>query len=211
MKSLVVDRVKVPSAELEEALGRLLPQLSARLAAPGEERLRRLLAHPTTALFVARGAEEGAEERARRTEGVRGVEGMRGIEDASGADGVAEEVSDLAAGRATAAEPADAAGPVEADLPAGCGRIVGILTLVWYDAPSGRKAWIEDVVVDAAARGCGAGRALVEAAQRLSREIGADRLMLTSNPRRTAARALYRKCGFNEAETTVFVAKTDRE
>ena len=72
-------------------------------------------------------------------------------------------------------------------------RPVGMLTLVWYDVPSGRKAWIEDVVVDAAARGCGAGRALVDAALRL------------------AARALYRSCGFNEAETTVFVAKTDRE
>ena len=30
-------------------------------------------------------------------------------------------------------------------------RIVGVLTLAWYDAPSGRKAWIEDVVVDGAA------------------------------------------------------------
>lgn len=32
------------------------------------------------------------------------------------------------------------------------GRIAGVLTLVWYDVPSGRKAWVEDVVVDAAAR-----------------------------------------------------------
>ena len=40
------------------------------------------------------------------------------------------------------------------------GRIAGVLTLVWYDVPSGRKAWVEDVVVDAAARGCGAGEAL---------------------------------------------------
>lgn len=154
MKLLSIDRVQEPSAELEEALGRLLPQLSSRLSAPGEERLRRLLAHPTTALLVAR-----------------------------------------------AGEPSGAAE----------GRIVGMLTLVWYDVPSGRKAWIEDVVVDAAARGCGAGRALVEAAQRLAVEVGADHLMLTSNPRRTAARALYRKCGFNEAETTLFAAKTDRE
>ena len=45
------------------------------------------------------------------------------------------------------------------------GAVVGALTLVWYDVPSGRKAWIEDVVVDAAARGFGAGEALVRAAQ----------------------------------------------
>ena len=31
------------------------------------------------------------------------------------------------------------------------GRIAGVLTLVWYDVPSGRKAWVEDVVVDPAA------------------------------------------------------------
>ena len=62
-------------------------------------------------------------------------------------------------------------------------RIVGVLTLAWYDAPSGRKAWIEDVVVDGAARGCGAGE---------------------------AARALYRKVGFEEVETTVFAFKTDK-
>lgn len=89
--------------------------------------------------------------------------------------------------------------------------IVGVLSLAWYDVPSGRKAWIEDVVVDAAARGCGAGEALVRAAQRHAAEIGAKRVMLTSNPSRTAARALYRKCGFNEAETTVFACKTDME
>ena len=44
------------------------------------------------------------------------------------------------------------------------GEVAGMLSLAWYDVPSGRCAWIEDVVVDAAARGRGAGRALVEAA-----------------------------------------------
>ena len=84
------------------------------------------------------------------------------------------------------------------------GRIVGLLTLVWYDVPSGRKAWVEDVVVDAEARGCGAGRALVAAAEERSAQIGAAKLMLTSSAHRTAARALYRKLGFEEAPTTVF-------
>ena len=89
-------------------------------------------------------------------------------------------------------------------------RIVGVLTLAWYDAPSGRKAWIEDVVVDAAARGFGAGEALVRAAQAHAAAVGAGKVMLTSNPAREAARALYRKVGFEEVETTVFAFKTDK-
>ncbi len=84
------------------------------------------------------------------------------------------------------------------------------LTLAWYDAPSGRKAWIEDVVVDGAARGCGAGDALVRAAVEHAARIGAGKVMLTSNPAREAARALYRKVGFEEVETTVFAFKTDK-
>lgn len=89
-------------------------------------------------------------------------------------------------------------------------RIVGVLTLAWYDAPSGRKAWIEDVVVDGAARGCGAGDALVRAAVEHAARIGAGKVMLTSNPAREAAKALYRKVGFEEVETTVFAFKTDK-
>lgn len=89
-------------------------------------------------------------------------------------------------------------------------RIVGVLTLAWYDAPSGRKAWIEDVVVDGAARGCGAVDALVRAAVEHAARIGAGKVMLTSNPAREAARALYRKVGFEEVETTVFAFKTDK-
>ena len=90
-------------------------------------------------------------------------------------------------------------------------RIVGVLMLAWYDAPSGRKAWIEDVVVDGAARGCGAGDALVRAAVEHAARIGAGKVMLTSNPSRGAARSLYAKMGFKEAETTVFACNTDTE
>ena len=62
--------------------------------------------------------------------------------------------------RAVAANPSAALFTAESG-----GAVVGVLTLVWYDVPSGRKAWIEDVVVDAAVRGFGAGEALVRAAQ----------------------------------------------
>lgn len=85
--------------------------------------------------------------------------------------------------------------------------VIGMLTLAWYDVPSGRKAWIEDVVVDEAARGVGAGEALVRRALEHAAAVGADRVLLTSNPSRQAARALYRKIGFEEAPTTVFSFK----
>ena len=60
------------------------------------------------------------------------------------------------------------------------------------------------------ARGCGAGDALVRAAVEHAARIGAGKVMLTSNPAREAARALYRKVGFEEVETTVFAFKTDK-
>ncbi len=44
------------------------------------------------------------------------------------------------------------------------GAIIGSLTLAFYRIPTGIKAWIEDVVVDDAARGHGVGRLLNEAA-----------------------------------------------
>lgn len=91
------------------------------------------------------------------------------------------------------------------------GRIDGVLALGWYDTATGRKAWIEDVVVDAVMRGSGAGEALVRAAMEHAERIGAEKVSLTSNVVRTAARALYRKVGFEEADTTVFVCKIERK
>ena len=108
--------------------------------------------------------------------------------------------------RAVAANPSAALFTAESG-----GAVVGALTLVWYDVPSGRKAWIEDVVVDAAVRGFGAGEALVRAAQAHAAAVGAGKVMLTSNPSRGAARRLYAKMGFKEAETTVFACNTDTE
>lgn len=82
--------------------------------------------------------------------------------------------------------------------------VVGMLSLAWYDVPSGRKAWIEDVVVDAAHRGRGIGRALLDVAITEAERLGASCVQLTSNPARTVARLLYRKRGFIEYDTTLF-------
>src|ERR1700721_2324976 len=44
------------------------------------------------------------------------------------------------------------------------GTIVGTLTLAMFPIPTGFRAWIEDVVVDQAARGRGVGEALTNEA-----------------------------------------------
>ena len=81
---------------------------------------------------------------------------------------------------------------------------IGLLSVALYDVPSGRKAWIEDVVVDAATRGRGIGEALVREALALARREGVARVMLTSNATRRASHRLYERMGFVRYETDCF-------
>jgi ribosomal protein S18 acetylase RimI-like enzyme len=82
--------------------------------------------------------------------------------------------------------------------------IVGTLTLATYEAPTGRRAWIEDVVVDEQARGRGVGEALTREALRIAKERGARTVDLTSRPSREAANRLYQRLGFVRRETNVY-------
>ncbi len=106
------------------------------------------------------------------------------------------------------------------------GQLAGMLTLTRCHTLSRSKFWIEDVIVDPGYRGQGVGRDLVHAAVEYVRTAGEHghatgendsttgesttgcerrpSLYLTSNPKRTAARALYRSEGFEEYETGVF-------
>ena len=84
------------------------------------------------------------------------------------------------------------------------GKIAGMLTLGTYLSPTGRKAWIEDVVVDSAYRGKGYGKMLVEHAIEYARALSPCTLMLTSNPARIAANELYRASGFEQKITNVY-------
>jgi ribosomal protein S18 acetylase RimI-like enzyme len=77
-------------------------------------------------------------------------------------------------------------------------EIVGALTLVVFCIPTGMRAWIEDVVVDEAARGQGVGEALNREALRLAKERGAITVDLTSRPSREAANRLYQRLGFTQ-------------
>ena len=84
------------------------------------------------------------------------------------------------------------------------GTILGMLSLATFAIPTGVRAWVEDVVVDAGTRGMGAGQQLVEAAVAHAQKIGARTVDLTSRPSREAANRLYRRCGFELRETNVY-------
>ncbi|HUS61094.1 MAG TPA: GNAT family N-acetyltransferase [Acidimicrobiales bacterium] len=89
---------------------------------------------------------------------------------------------------------------------------VGTLTLALFRIPTGLRAWIEDVIVDEAARGDAmqtadgqrVGVALTMAAIDRSRALGAKTVDLTSRPSRVAANKIYQRIGFTERETNVY-------
>lgn len=83
-------------------------------------------------------------------------------------------------------------------------RCLGMITVGFYTSPTGKKAWIEDVVVDETSRGLGIGKELVRFAMTFAEEEQADALMLTSNPARIAANKLYQSLGFERKETNVY-------
>jgi ribosomal protein S18 acetylase RimI-like enzyme len=84
------------------------------------------------------------------------------------------------------------------------GAILGSMTLAWFRIPTGVRAWIEDVVVDEAARGRGVGEALNREALDRARALGAKTVDLTSRPSLEAANRLYQRLGFEPRETNVY-------
>jgi ribosomal protein S18 acetylase RimI-like enzyme len=84
------------------------------------------------------------------------------------------------------------------------GTILGSLTLALFRIPTGLRAWIEDVVVDDAARGRGVGEALNREALRYAADAGATTVDLTSRPSREAANRLYQRMGFQRRDTNVY-------
>lgn len=83
-------------------------------------------------------------------------------------------------------------------------QVVGMATVGIYISPTGRKAWIEDLVVDEAFRGKKLGRKLMEEVMAFVRRSAPVTLMLTSKPARVAANALYRSLGLEIKETNVY-------
>lgn len=86
-------------------------------------------------------------------------------------------------------------------------KIIGMVTLCIYQCPTGRKAWIEDVVVDQNHRGKGYGKLMVRKAMEECQNRGNVTLMLTSHPSRIVANQLYQSLGFEKRETNVYKMK----
>ena len=83
-------------------------------------------------------------------------------------------------------------------------QIIGMLTIVTYDIPTGTKIRIEDFVVDESQRGKGFGKELIHYAVDFAKSAGAEAIELTSRPSRTEANQLYQKSGFIKRETNVY-------
>lgn len=88
-------------------------------------------------------------------------------------------------------------------------EVSGMLTLGWFPAPTGLRAFIDDVVVDGRYRGHGIGEALVRSALDHARKLKAKTVDLTSRPSREAANRLYQRLGFQKRETNPYRFQLD--
>ena len=83
-------------------------------------------------------------------------------------------------------------------------KIIGMLSFVVYQIPTGKKAWVEDVVVHKSARGKGVGKLLMNFALEIADQVDAKSIDLTSRPSRETANKLYQSMGYEIRETNVY-------
>lgn len=84
-------------------------------------------------------------------------------------------------------------------------KVIGMFTLGFYVSPTGRKCWLEDVVIDSRYRGMSLGKTLMQKVMEIVSEKGNTTLMLTSKPSRIAANRLYQSSGMEKKETNVYI------
>lgn len=82
--------------------------------------------------------------------------------------------------------------------------IAGMLTIGIYYTPTGKKAWIEDVVIKTEQQNKGLGKLLMQHAIDFANLAGVAQLMLTSNSKRVAANMLYKSLHFSTKETNLY-------
>ena len=84
-------------------------------------------------------------------------------------------------------------------------KVIGFGSLIVHQVPSeGFVARVEDVIVLESHRGKGYGRKIMEELIKIARKKKVNKINLTSNPKRVAARNLYNSIGFEMYDTGVF-------
>lgn len=83
-------------------------------------------------------------------------------------------------------------------------EIVGMLTLATYKIPVGKKAWIEDLVVDSKYRNNGIATSLIKKAIEIAKDENIKYINFTSRPQRESANKLYDQLGFKKRDTNVY-------
>ncbi|OGY64745.1 MAG: hypothetical protein A3I24_02410 [Candidatus Harrisonbacteria bacterium RIFCSPLOWO2_02_FULL_41_13b] len=81
------------------------------------------------------------------------------------------------------------------------GQLVGMGSIYFEHTLSGFKGYIDDVVVDKMYRGLSIGEQITRGLIRVAKKRGAEWIDLTSNPKRKAAIALYKKLGFRKRDS----------
>ncbi len=86
-------------------------------------------------------------------------------------------------------------------------EIVGIASMCTYKVISGRKGWIEDVVVSSHYRGKGIGRKLMEKLLEEGKKRNLTEILLFTEDHRIPAIKLYEDLGFKLKESRIYTLK----
>lgn len=84
------------------------------------------------------------------------------------------------------------------------GVVLATCCLCLASSTTGKKAWLEDLVVDKTARGRGYAKQLLQHTIAKAKSLGVSSINLTSRPERIAANELYKKYGFKLRNTNVY-------
>jgi ribosomal protein S18 acetylase RimI-like enzyme len=97
-----------------------------------------------------------------------------------------------------------AAGDVPTYVAEADGQVVGMVTVCVFTTLTGKKAYLDHLVVARDWRRRGVARHLMRHAIGIATTVGASRLDLTASGEKVAARTLYESLGFQERETGAF-------
>jgi ribosomal protein S18 acetylase RimI-like enzyme len=86
-------------------------------------------------------------------------------------------------------------------------EIIGIALMCTYKVISGKKGWIEDVVVSSGHRGKGIGRKMMNKLLEIGSEKELSEILLFTEDHRTPAINLYSDLGFKCKESRIYTRK----